>query len=316
MKYITSIFLFFIAYAYASPQSNENQYLKMLSLADSCLTVEKSDMAFYYITRYAALVLFNSPKGESLDKLQSLMHKLGLQSTAFISGFYSPEFLEWYIKGTYFMWGAPDRYTSAKECSSVIAVNHDSIFFVGIEAFPTINQVAIIGGNQSSLPSTYLHLASAKKPPVLVVGFIDSVETPNITATITNNCDGYQHFWNPEIMDLDADGNPEILVRYNMALFNGFAQKLDVFRVKGKKVELVSSLLGPVEEIARRIGGNRFQQGQSTPSSSDLGHLGYDQTEIQEYIFSGGKFVSTGPKKVVPNILLSTVFMEYYDLKK
>ena len=314
MKNLITILIFFITAPGVFSQSNESPYSKLLTLADSCLTENKSEMAAYFITRYAALVLANEPEGEGLDKLDPLLHKLGLKPTAFISGFYSPEFLDWYIRGTYYMWNTRDEYTNSKEGSSIVTLSHNSTIYVGIKAFPSISQISIIGGKQHDVSSTYFHSASSVKNPVLVAGFIGSDDAQIIEVPIKNNCDGYQYFWEPEIIDLDEDGEPEILIRYNIALINGFTQKLDVFQLKNKKIKLVDSLLGPVEGLARWVGENKFQQGRSIPSRPDLGHLGYDQTEIHDYIFSNGKFVSTGTKKTVPNILLSDAFIEYYNL--
>jgi hypothetical protein len=316
MRNLPVILLFLVMTVTANAQTSESNYAKILEKAELSLVEKNTDLAQYYITRYAALVLEDKPVGESLDKLVPLIQRLGLKSTSFISGKYSPDFLEWFIIGTYYMWGVPENATSNHEGSSVLTFNEDAEIYVGVKAFPFIEQWSIIGGKQKSVSSTYLHLASAKKKPVLIVGSKNSSQISPVEVQMSSECDGYQHFWRPEIVDIDSDGNPEILIRYNMTHMNGFTQKLDVFRLHNQQLELVDSLIGPLEGIARWVGGSRFQQGKSKPSNTSLGHLSFDQTEIKSYEFKSGKFVQTGVTKTVPNILLNEAFAEHYDLKK
>lgn len=294
-------------------QNNDENYKNLLKKAEKAVDEGEKEKSYYYITRYIGLVMYDQSTKMKVEDIKKVVDKIGLKSTAFISGKYSPEFLEWYFMATYYMWASPEEYTNEAELATVLAPSLDNKYYIGIVAHPVMESWAIIGTPDGKIKNSYIHLIDYKKPPKIVVGNLKKTNQEILEYELNpGNELYYQYFWRPVLKDLNNDGNTEIILRYNFARADGFYQKCDVYTISGTKIKFLDSITGDPEGFARYISGNEFETGHALPSSSEIGHMGYDLYEIKKYRFVNNKFKETQTEKPVQHILWTDKFKKYF----
>lgn len=293
-------------------QTKENNFVSMLNKADSCITSGDKEKAYYYITRYAGLALRDSSEKMKVEDINPLITRMDIKSTAFISGKFSPDFLDWFIFSTYYMWGVPNGFTNEEYNSTILTQSWDNNYEASIIGKPVIEAWSIVGKGNGEINNAYLHLIDNKKPPRIVVGKINEPDKEPCVYELPNNDLYYHYFWMPILKDVDNDGKTELIVRYDVVRGDGFFQECNVFSITDTSLVLLDSIKGDPEGIAWYKGDNIFQTGASIPSSSDLGHLEFDLFEIKDYKLLNGKFKMIKKEKPVTNILWTDEFKKYF----
>jgi len=306
------LFFIFITIVSISAQGKDYIYKDLLAKAEKYAESGDKEKANYYITRFVGLVLNDSSTKVKVEDIDGAIKKLGLQSTAFISGKYSSGFLDWYFASTYYMWGCPDELTNEDDLSSIITSASDDNYFIGIIAHPVIEEWMVTGGADGKNSSSFVNLIDNSNPPKIFIKNLKDETKEPVIYVLKNYQLYYQYFWRPILKDINNDGKPEIIQRYNLARGDGFYQQCDVYSLSDTSLSFLDSITGDPEGFAWNWSGNKFQTGHAFPGSGDIGHLAYNLFEINNYEFKDGKFHKVSTEKPVENILWSDKFEKYF----
>ena len=244
-----------------------------------------------------------------VESPEAVIEERRLAPSGFLSAGYDLAFLEWMERSVWPRWGGPaqERYGWVE-----IASGENEGYTVKVVAEPILEAwypAEPVGGR-----SRYLIAAggSGKRGAWLHVirrtGKTTLFSFPPIP--IGTGTHSLHYLWKPELHDLDADGTPEIWVRYNLLWGNGFKQVLDIFKLIEGQVLLYKSFVGENEGVARRLPDGRIETGRGAPSRVALPHFEYDLYKMETWQYRKGSFIKIA-HRTIPHPLRSKDWQKY-----
>lgn len=273
--------------------------------------IEKSD---YYLARYMGLAFADEDSKHGYNDLIPLFQQRKdlAGPTAFISGQYTDEFLDFYFRGPTLLWGIPGEGVNEKTFEFEVNANSDGKYFASLVISPRLETWSVI---KKDIMISVAPLGSSVKQPYIVSGILkDNKPSKRFPIVKLNTDDHFLHYvWPIEFHDLDSDGIPEVWLRYNLAWADGFSQRLDIYKIVNEdKLVLLKRFEGEAEGIARRLANNRVEVGYGFSDKSG-GHLYFDQHHFEIFEYKNGGFVKTSERNE-PHILRSDSWHKYYDI--
>jgi len=267
--------------------------------------------ADFWLARYLGATFSADTARGYADLIPLFDQREDLVPTAFISGRYSHRFLDFFVRGTYELWGVPHERVSEADATFIARTFSDGPYVVELVVSPALEGWAIIGDNPSI---AVIPLVSAEPPAVLVAGIRREGEPVRAFPRVALNADGnrLQYIWPIEAHDLEGDGTPEIWIRYNEAWADGFSQVLEIYKIEHEAaLVLFKRFEGPMEGIARRVEDGTIEVAEGFTNKELTGHLGFDQHHIETFAFQQGEFVKVAERNV-PHLLWSDAWELYY----
>lgn len=295
----------------AAGPSLDEQLQAAYRSAEQAVSEGDARTADFWMGRYLGLTAFNqqTPRGYA-DLIPLFERRADLIPTAFVSGEYSEDFLEFFIHGPQLLWGVPDELIGEGGRVAVRTFT-DEQYFVQVVASPVLEAWAIMREPPYSM--VILPLGATDPPAVIVAGRLQHGEPVQHFPKVPLNADGhFLHFvWPIELHDLEGDGTPEIWLRYNEAGGSGFSQVLEIYKIAEDQLALFKRFEGLAEGIARRLPDGRVEVAEGTTDRPLTGHLGYDQHQVETFEFRQGEFVKVG-ERYIPHLLWSDEWQRYY----
>jgi uncharacterized protein YxeA len=312
-KILIGVLLCFVCSTSFAAEQNLGGELKIIyQKAEKAIQENKVQEADFWLARYMGLTAFNKATERNYTNLFPLFKKRkDLVPTAFISGKYSDDFIDFFIRGTYEFWGIPDEGVKEDVFEFAVRGNSEKDYFVQIIISPCLESWSILK-NKNSV--AVIPLISSEKAPFIVSGKLkDGKPVKYFTKCYIDTDKHFLHYiWPIEFHDLNGDKVPEIWIRYIMAWADGFSQRLDIYQIKDdKELILLKRFEGNAEGIARRLKNGLIELGEGFTNKEATGHLGYDQHHIQTFEYRDGNFVKISEKDV-PHILWGKSWTKYY----
>jgi len=310
--FIGVLLCFICSTAFAADQKLEGQLKTIYQKAEKAIQENKIQESDFWLARYIGLTAFNKETKRNYTDLYPLFKmRKDLVPTAFLSGKYSDDFIEFFIMGPSALWGIPDEGVDENAFKFEVRGNTEKDYFAEIVISPRLESWSILKKNNST---AVIPLVSSEKAPFIVSGRLKNDKPVKHFAKYNIDVDGHflQYIWPIEFHDLNGDGIPEIWVRYNLAWGDGFSQRLDIYQIKNdKELVLFKRFEGNAEGIARRLKSGLIEVGEGFTNKEATGHLGYDQIRIQTFEYKKGAFVKVSEKNI-PHILWSKDWSKYY----
>lgn len=269
--------------------------------------------ADFYLARYMGASLFDKESKKSSSDLYPLFKTYKVSKpTAFISGRYSKDFIDWFIDGSHSQWGQDDdKDIDQKTHSFSVVSGSTDKYFATVTGSPYLEGWTIIKDKDSK--TAVLALIDYQQKPYIVVGIHEKGVPKKILEKKEMDLAKHhvQYVWPLEFHDLDGDGNDELWVRYNEAWADGFSQSLAIYKIKDNTLELIKKFEGEAEGIARRLAGGRIEIGRGFTDKDATGHLGYDKHHLEVWEYKNGTFAKISERDV-PHILWSDEWQKYY----
>lgn len=268
-----------------------------LEQSDSHFAAQSYEKADFYLALHIANEI-EKPAIE-IPKLFQHIEQRGIKPTSFINAKYSRDFLTDFFSASLFQW----RSSSVDEQNSVIltefGIDPSSGHYAVIWGTPRLEKWSIIGTQNSS--SYLLGYARA----VVVVGQYDEQKNP-VPCNSFELSGPLSKVYSPEFHDLNQDGFPELLIKVNTTVADGFIQSLEIFNSTNGSDFCTSEHMKTFEARNGFIlndGGN-FSIGveRSLESESVLTASQHEVTRI----FFDGKEVKILENTKVPNVFYGT----------
>lgn len=309
-KYL--ILIVFLSFVKISFAYEDTYYSTLYEKASQAMQKGNEEDADFYLARYMGVSLLDKESKKDITDLYPLFNAYKVSKpTAFISGRYSADFIDWFIYSSIAQWGGDDdEDIDPKTHSFVIVSSETNEYFATVIGSPYLEGWSII--KDKNTKTAVLALINHKQKPYIVVGehekgipkkFFEKTEFDLGELHL-------QHVWPPEFHDIDKDGKDELWVRYNKAWADGFSQELAIYKIKDNGLELIKKFEGEAEGIARRLEGNKVEVGRGF-TDKNVGHLGFDQHHLEIWEYKNGRFVKISERNV-PHILWSDEWQKYY----
>lgn len=270
--------------------------------------IKKSD---FWMARYMGLTMSDETKRGYPDLVPLFKERSDLKPVSFISGHYTDEFIDFFIRGTYPSWGIPDEGVTEEDNEFVIQAANDGTYFAQLAISPYLENWYITRepAQIRIIPFGDWHA----KPPQILAGKLKNGETEKVFPKFNLKIGEHplHYVWPIEFHDLDRDEVPEIWIRYNAAWGSGFSQMLDIYKIKNdQELVLLKQFEGPAEGIAKRLKDGKIQVAEGF-SDKSVGHMGFDQHRLETWEYKNGDFVKISEKNI-PHILRSDEWKKYY----
>ncbi len=305
--------LLFVSVAFAADQKLEEQLKIIYEKAEKAIQEDKIQEADFWLARYMGLTAFDETTERSYTDLYPLFEeRKDLVPTAFLSGKYSNDFIEFFILGPCVLWGIPEKGVSEDVFEFQVRGDSEKDYYAAIVISPRLESWSIL--KKDNISKAIIPLVSSEKAPFIVSGKLKDGKPVKRFTRYNIDTDGkfLQYIWPIEFYDLNGDGVPEIWIRYNVAWADGFSQRLDIYQIKNdKELILLKRFEGEAEGIARRLKDGLVEVGEGFTDKEATGHLGYDEHHIQTFEYKNGDFVKISEKDI-PHILWSKDWTEYY----
>jgi len=311
--FIGALLCLICSVAFAADQKLEEQLKTIYQKAEKAIQENKIQEADFWLARYMGLTFYNEATKRSHTDLYPLFEKRkDLVSTAFISGEYSNDFIEFFILGPCELWGIPEEGVKEEAFEFQVRGDSEKDYYAAIVISPRLESWSIL--KKDNISKAIIPLVSSEKAPFIVSGKLKDGKPIERFTRYDIDTDGkfLQYIWPIEFHDLNGDGVPEIWIRYNVAWADGFSQRLDIYQIKDdKELVLLKRFEGEAEGIARRLKNGLIEVGEGFTNKEATGHLGYDQHHIQTFEYKNGNFVKISEKDI-PHILWSKNWTKYY----
>lgn len=312
-KIFIGLLLCFICYtSFAAEQNLEVKLKTTYQKAEKAIQENRIQESDFWLARYMGLTAFNEATERNYTDLYPLFKvRKDLVPTAFISGQYSDDFIDFFIRGPFELWGIPDEGVKEDVFEFSVRGDTDKDYFAQIVISPRLESWSILKKKNSV---SVIPLIDSEKAPFIVSGKLkDGKPVKYFTKHYIDTDKHFLHYiWPIEFHDLNGDKVPEIWIRYIMAWADGFSQRLDIYQIKDdKELILLKRFEGNAEGIARRLKNGLIEVGEGFTNKEATGHLGYDQHHIQTFEYKNGDFVKISEKDV-PHILWNTDWTKYY----
>lgn len=313
----TLIIMAFLFVACPSYARSDAYYSTLYQNASQAIEKNKEQDADFYLARYMGASFLDSKTKKSIIDLYPLFKKYKKVAgpTAFISGYYSKEFLDWFIISSHIMWGKQDdtdKDIVSKETNSFcVAYNDSKEYYAAIIGSPYLEGWLVIKGKDQK--NATLALIDYQQEPYITIGTHKNGKETTLIEHKALDIEEHniQYVWRPEFHDIDGDKKDELWVRYNKAWGDGFSQELAIYKIYPDRLELYKKFTGDAEGIARRLKDGTIEVGYGFTNKSATGHLGYDQHHLEIWQYKNGSFVKVSERDV-PHILWSDEWEKYY----
>lgn len=296
--------------AIAGSEIIDKQLSEIYKKAETAITKSEIEKSDFWMARYMGLSFRDEKTKRQYTDLYPLFEKRkDLVNTAFISGHYSKEFIDFFITGTFDFWGIPDEGVDQAELEFSVRGGSNDKYFAEVIVSPRLENWSIIG---NGVHSAVIPLVSFAKRPFIYSGELKDKKPVKYFKKMYINTDEHflQYIWPVEFHDLDGDGIPEIWLRFNAAWADGFSQILDIYKIKKDKLVLFKRFEGQAEGIARRLTNGTVEVGTGFTDKA-VGHMLFDQHHIESFVFNNSKFNKVSEKNV-PHLLWGNVWKDYY----
>ena len=247
---------------------------------------------------YLALHINNEVKNPQIE-IPIVFDKLierGMKPTSFIDGKYSFEFLTFFFSDTLFQWNSNIYDENSRVILTRVGKNMDNNLYVAVWGRPRMEMWSVIGEDSNN--SFLLGYADAD----VVVGNYNSNDQP-IPCNAFNLSGPFTHLYNSTFFDIDKDGFPEMFIKFNLNVADGFIQSLNIYKSKNNNDFCERSL---IKEFSARNGfikqeGNKITIGVQKRDDGEA-WLGASLHEVTEIHYDGKK-ESIIKVETIPNVL-------------
>ena len=179
---------------------------------------EKSDF-------YLALHIGNEIEkpATEVSKLFQHLELRGIKPTSYISGKYSQDFLADFFSASLFQWGSSSFDEQNGVVLTEFGIDEASGHYAVIWGTPRLEKWSIIG---DQISSSYL---LGYDRAVVVVGQYNDQKNP-VPCNSFELSGPLSKVYSPEFYDLNQDGFPELLIKFNTTVADGFIQSLNIFK--------------------------------------------------------------------------------------
>lgn len=307
------ILAIFCSVKYAQSQSLDEKLAVIYQNAEKAIEENDIDKSDFWMARYMGLTSFNEETEKNYTDLYPLFKKREdlLKPTAFISGKYSEDFIDFFLRGMNDFWGIPDEGVIEEDREFAVRATSNDTYFVQLVISPRLETWYIL---KEGNPISVIPLISFEKPPFIVSGILKDGEPEKYFDRVIINTDKHflHYIWPVEFHDLDNDKVPEIWLRYNKAWADGFSQVLDIYKIENnEKLVLLKRFEGLAEGFARRLPEGKIEVGEGFTDKDTTGHMGYDQHRREVYSFKDGEFIKESEENI-PHILWGNEWEKYY----
>lgn len=296
--------------SYAEEVGLEKQLGVIYRNAEQAIKGGDIPVSDFWLARYMGLTAFNKETQHDMSDLFPLLDsRKDLKATAFISGRYHRDFIDFFFYAPQGLWGVADDGINEKKREFIVRSDSGEGHFAELVMVPRLEKWICIKEKKNSVAVVPLG-----NRPFISAGKLknDAPETFFTEIPLAVDDFNVQYAWPIEFHDLDGDGIPEIWVRYNLAWADGFSQELAIYKIKeGKELVLQKKFSGQAEGIARRLEGNKVEVGHGFTNKDATGHLGYDQTHLEVWEYRKNDFLKTSERDV-PHILWTPEWQKYY----
>ena len=256
---------------------------------------------------YLALHLNHEIKDipSEVPKVFQKLDERGLKPTSFIDGSYSQEFLMFFFGDTLFQWNSEIFDENNFVILTRIGKDEETRLYAVVWGRPRMEMWSVIGENSNT--SFLLGYSDAD----VVVGKYNSNNQP-VPCNSFNLEGPISHIFNPTFFDVDKDGFPEMMIRFNATVADGFIQFLNIYKSHNNEDFCKSRL---IKEFSARNGfanysDNIFITGvqKRDEGESWLGASLHEITEIY-YDVKNERVIS---KETKPNILRGNDTIYWY----
>ena len=306
--------VFILTPLYAKTSDADARFNEFYKKASAAVAKEDFTGADFWVARCFGYIASDRETKKEYKDLIPLFEKMSdrLKPTAFISGFFDKSFLQFYFTAPWNMWAIPENNIKKDGYFFVQSnIDNDGKYVCVVKLKPELEHWIVMEGPNNKA-SMVVPLGAAGGE--ILAGKLNAAgnDVDYFEPVKLDKDLRVQYVWHVEFHDIDNDGKPEIWVRYNQAMGDGFTQKLCVYRiVDDKKLSLIKEFDGEAEGIARRLPDGTVQLGMGTSQKELTGHLGYDMTTLETWAYTDGKFVKTGDN-LVKHILWSKGWTDYY----
>ena len=276
-----------------------------LEKAQQALEKGSAPQADFWMARYLA--------NGQLDPvlIKSFLKKRRLEPGSFLSSEYDPEFVGWFTQSTYAQWAVPEDKIKTMVRSFEIVSNHQNDYFVTLTATPAL-QTWFQGG--PPVRTLFLAMGDHKPKPVIYAGKLVSGRPAVVFPIVTVEMGRHflHHVWLPEFHDADGDSIPEVWIRYNLTVAEGFSQVLEVYKIQENRgLVLLTRFKGEFDGTARRLSDGKVEVLTGCGSRPSLPRSQFDQHRVTLYEFRQGEFQKVS-ETMVEHILRSNAWKKYY----
>ena len=215
---------------------------------------KKSD---FYASRYLGLCEKASCPDVSFKEFLKIRQ---LEPKAFVPDEWDAGFLEWFEKSVLARWAAaPERIREKKRSFEISHTSYENRYFATVVAYPELELWHVLDDGLVSRPMV-LAMGSFRARPALYFGkIVRGASVHSGPVHIDTKKRTLHYVWKPEFFDLDGDGKPELWLRFNIAWGNGFAQVLEIYKIREDKIVLLERFEGLPDGFARRLPDGRVE---------------------------------------------------------
>ncbi len=323
--YILVLMLFFcpvLSFAAQNPSDNTKEllapipsdglnrrYEQFYAKAEAAMNQRHYKEADFWLARYVGEIALDSRREKNIEDLYPLFKKHpASHPTSTMPGQYHPDFVRWFVFGSYAMWGVSEDLVDAENFKFEIGRATSGKFFAQVWASPYLEGWLML--QKKKIATSLLVLGSSKTTPYLVTGCLnESNEAEQTFKELPLDIKGYalQYLWPLEFYDLDNDGVPEVWVRYNYTSPTGFTQELAIYKIKEEGPVLFKKFTGREQGIARHLKGNTIEVAAGIPPKNGDA----EQEHFETWVYRDGEF-----KKItewnVPQVISTDAWRPYY----
>jgi hypothetical protein len=285
---------------------------EIYSKAKKAIADKNYEEADFQIARYLGISATTKTE-KSYKDMYSLYKEMGdmLKATAFISGQYDDSFKHFFFSTPAQMWAVPEEAIYKHKFVVRGGKDETGKYFCQFRMSPCLQKWLIFDKKLNQFVDV-VPLGSGKLGPEIAAFHFDKEGKVQTIGKVELDKEyNIQCVWPIEFHNIDNDKIPEIFVRYNMAMGDGFTQRLDIYKIiNDHELKLFQRFDGKSEGIARRLDDGNIETGFGF-SDRNEGHLYFNKTEIDTWEYDGKQFKKT-KKKIVPHILWDKGWTKYY----
>ncbi len=274
--------------------------------------IQKAEYAFYekfnrkrtdfWVARFLGLSSRYPEAGYSIQTIEPFLKKRKLTPKAFIPDDWEASFVQWFETSVHERWAVDEKKVREKHRSFEIAESVlDDKFFAKIIATPEIEMWHIVHEGVIKKP-LWMAMASHAEKPALFFGKIlaGTVGLPQAAFVFLNTERRNVHYvWKPDFYDIDGDGVKEVWARFNLGWGNGFAQILEIYKIKnGSELVLFKRFKAEPEGMVRRLSDGKVELATARASHDRLSRMQYDIHHVETWEFKDGEFKRSSEKDI------------------
>jgi len=239
--YALSLSLLIMAFS-GGTSSSQPQLPNDIKAIGDAIDQGEINLTDFLIARVLGASFKNDKTFETHRRLvPSLRRHPGWAPTHFISGRYSDEFIDFFSRGSWSMWGGPSRSHDRRHKKIVLKEAKHGDTAVVIWGTPTYRNWYVIAPRKI----TVLTVIGSHDTWIIFGKRNTSGKWDDCKRNDMNREGSIQYVWKPQFIDLDNDGERELLVRYNVMMADGYRQILDIYDISSFcQPELLRTFIG------------------------------------------------------------------------